>query len=129
VTQIPQDAQLNLVLNLAKEPRGDLPKNPLARMDLFYDLIMLQIPSDAVSIVQKILLSDMMDFGCFLFFDVWPLFDNIASLSVSRLGNILGLSQEVFYSSCGFLQSVLFLAPDENEDSTERIHYYHLWNI
>jgi len=60
----------------------------LARMDLFYDLIMRQIPSDAVSIVQKILLSDVIEFGSS------SLLDRSASLGVFRLGNILGLSQE-----------------------------------
>ena len=30
-----------------------------------------------------------------------------------------------FYSSCGFLQSVLFLKPDENRHNIEHIHYYH----
>jgi len=57
-------------------------------MDLFYDLIMRQIPSDAVSIVQKILLSDVIEFGSS------SLLDRSASLGVFRLGNILGLSQE-----------------------------------
>ena len=118
-------AQLNLVLNLAKELRGDSSKNPLGRMDLFYDLIMRQIPSDAVSIVQKILLSDVIEFESLSFSDFLSLFDKSASLGISRLGNILGLSQEEFYSSCGFLQSVLFLKPDENRHATERIHYYH----
>jgi len=36
-------AQLKLVLNLAKESRGKLSENPLAKMDMFYDLIMRQI--------------------------------------------------------------------------------------
>ena len=57
-------------------------------MDLFYDLIMRQIPSDAVSIVPKILLSDVIEFGSS------SLLDRSASLGVFRLGNILGLSQE-----------------------------------
>ena len=112
-------AQLNLVLNLAKESRGNLPKNPLARMDMFYDLIMRQIPSDVVSTVRKILLSDTRGLGSLLSLD------RRGSPSAFRLGNFLGLSQEEFYSYCGFLQSVLFLAPDEDRYKTDHIHYYH----
>ena len=37
-------SQLKLVLNLAKESRGNFSENPLSRMDMFYDLIMRQIP-------------------------------------------------------------------------------------
>jgi len=100
-------SQLNLVLNLAKESRGDLPKNPLARMDMFYDLIIRQIPSDVVSTVLKILL-----------------LDHTTAWSVFRFANTLGLSRDEFDASCGFLQSVLFLKP-ETEDSHESIRYYH----
>ena len=96
------------MLNLAKESRGDLPKNPLARMDLFYDLIMRQIPPNFVSMVRKILL-----------------LDDIVAWDALRLANSLGRSREEFYSSCGFLQSVLFLAPGENVHETEHIYYYH----
>ena len=101
-------SQLKLVLNLAKESRGDLPKNPLSRMDMFYDLIMHQIPSDVVSTVLKILL-----------------LNHTAAWSVFRLANTLGLSRDEFDASCGFLQSVLFLKP-ETEDSYESIRYYHV---
>ena len=101
-------SQLKLVLNLVKESRGDLPKNPLARMDLFYDLIMRQIPPNVVSMVLKILL-----------------LDDIVAWDALRLENSLGRSREEFYSSCGFLQSVLFLAPGENVHETEHIYYYH----
>ena len=99
-------AQLNLVLNLAKESRGNFPKNPLAAMDLFYDLIMRQIPLDVVSVVRKILLL------------------NRVGMTVFGVANTLGLSQEEFGASCGFLQSVLFLKP-ETEDEYESIQYYH----
>ena len=77
-------------------------------MNMFYDLIMRQIPPNVVSMVRKILL-----------------LDDIVAWDALRLANSLGRSREEFYSSCGFLQSVLFLKPDENEHSTERIHYYH----
>ena len=97
-------SQLKLVLNLAKESRGDLPKNPLSRMDMFYDLIMRQIPSDVVSTVLKILL-----------------LNHTVTWSVFQLANTLGLSRDEFYASCGFLQSVLFL----ESDGDERIQYYH----
>jgi len=76
-------------------------------MDMFYDLIMRQIPSDVVSTVLKILL-----------------LNHTAAWSVFRLANTLGLSQDEFDASCGFLQSVLFLKP-ETEDSYESIRYYH----
>ena len=96
-------AQLNLVLSLAKESRGKFAGNPLARMDMFYDLIMGQIPPNVVPMVRKILL-----------------LNHTAARSVFGLANTLGLSQEQFYASCGFLQSVLFLKPLE-----EPIRYYH----
>ena len=96
-------AQLNLVLNLANESRGKLSENPLAKMEEHYDLIMRQIPPNTVSMVRKILL-----------------LNHIIEWSAFILANILGRSREDFYSHCGFLQSVLFLASDD-----ARIHYYH----
>ena len=86
-------AQLKLVLNLAKESRGKLLENPLARMDLFYDLIMYQILPNIVSTVWKILLLDMGGFGL----------AKSVLLNAFKLGNIFGLSQEEFYSFRGFL--------------------------
>jgi len=91
------------VLNLAKEPRVNLQKNPFARMDMFYDLIMGQVPPNVVPMVRKILL-----------------LHHTVSRNVFRLANILGLFREEFYASCGFLKSVLFLKPLE-----EPIRYYH----
>jgi len=76
-------------------------------MDMFYDLIMRQIPSDVVSTVLKILL-----------------LNHTAAWSVFRLANTLRLSRDEFDASCGFLQSVLFLKP-ETEDEYESIRYYH----
>ena len=76
-------------------------------MDMFYDFIMHQIPPNVVSTVLKILL-----------------LDHTATLSVFELANTLGLSRDEFDASCGFLQSVLFLKP-ETEDEYESIQYYH----
>jgi len=79
-------AQLNLVLNLAKESCGNLLKNPLVRIDMFYNLIMRYILSDVVSTVWKILLSNIKGFGSLLTL-------NRRSLpSIFRLGNFLELS-------------------------------------
>ena len=68
---------------------------------------MRQIPSEVVSTVLKILL-----------------LDHTVTWSVFQLANTLGLSQDEFDASCGFLQPVLFLNP-ETEDSYESIRYYH----
>jgi len=73
-------------------------------MDMFYDLIMRQIPPNVVSMVRKILL-----------------LDRAPGSNAFVLANILGRSREEFYSYCGFLQSVLFL----ESGGHEFIRYYH----
>ena len=100
-------SQLKLVVNLTKESCGKLWKNPLVRMNMFYNPIMFQIPPKVVSMVWKILL-----LYC------------VALWSSFHLANVLGLFWEEFYSSCRFIQSVLSLTPVEDPEQLKDFCIY-----
>ncbi|KAJ3555396.1 hypothetical protein NP233_g12221 [Leucocoprinus birnbaumii] len=104
--------QLRLVLSLAQKQRKPLATNPLAAMDMFYNLIMDQIPPEVASTVSKILLFKALnparDFKLF---------------EILAITNILQLTIEEFMTACDFLQSVLFVQNDEGHPS--EIAFYH----
>ncbi|KAJ3559912.1 hypothetical protein NP233_g11144 [Leucocoprinus birnbaumii] len=103
--------QLRLVLSVT-EKSSSLSANPLARMDLFYDLIMRQIPANVISTIRKILLLNSV-YGTY-----------VAQVNhICELANILGLTREGFFAACDFLQSVLSLKDHEHKGKT--FHFYH----
>ncbi|KAJ3566391.1 hypothetical protein NP233_g7036 [Leucocoprinus birnbaumii] len=104
--------QLRLVLSLAQKQRKPLSTNPLAAMDMFYNLIMDQIPPEVASTVSKILLFKALNPAC-----DFKLFEILA------ITNILQLTIEEFMTACDFLQSVLFVQNDEGHPS--EIAFYH----
>ncbi|KAJ3572042.1 hypothetical protein NP233_g3346 [Leucocoprinus birnbaumii] len=102
--------QLRLVLSVAKKSSSSA--NPLAAMDLFYSLIMRQIPSDVAPTVQKILLLNK------------AYHINCAEVNhILELANVLGLSREGFYTACDFLQSILYIQDHEAVEKTLRFHH------
>ena len=96
--------QLNLVLGLAKTSRANLPKNPLAAMDVFYDLIMRQIPSDVILKVREILLLDTISTNRPTSFERGK---STTNLRQPIYIYCLELSYEDLDSCCGHLLSVL----------------------
>ncbi|KAJ3566394.1 hypothetical protein NP233_g7037 [Leucocoprinus birnbaumii] len=101
-------SQLRLVLSLEEKQMRTLATNPLAAMDLFYDLIVEQIPSDILLTARKILL--LRDFVPEAF-------------EILSIAHILQLSTEELSAACSFLQSVLFIANKEGHPS--HIQFYH----
>ncbi|KAJ3572036.1 hypothetical protein NP233_g3348 [Leucocoprinus birnbaumii] len=103
--------QLRLVLSVV-EKSSSFSTNPLAAMDLFYDLIMQQIPVDVISTVRKILLLNATFRSALAETD-----------HVCELANVLGLTRKGFYGACGFLQSVLYL-PDGRRRAKNLVFYH-----
>ncbi|KAF5351231.1 hypothetical protein D9756_008303 [Leucocoprinus leucothites] len=103
-------SQLRLVLSLGRDSESgeSKPTNPLTQLDLFYHLIMQQVPSSIVSTVQKILLLNWV-YGA-------PEVDKVLELA-----NVFELSEEEFRVACGFLRSVLRL--DDSDKAP--IKFYH----
>ncbi|KAF5351093.1 hypothetical protein D9756_008268 [Leucocoprinus leucothites] len=114
--------QLRLVLSLAQKQSKPLATNPLATMDLFYNLIMQQIPPHVSLIIRKILLLR----------EVCPDATNevdqsrgtVRVVGLSKLANVLGLSEKELHNACIFLQSVLFLQQSVVGDPMD-IRFYH----
>ncbi|KAJ3562148.1 hypothetical protein NP233_g9756 [Leucocoprinus birnbaumii] len=108
-------SQLHLVLSLAQKQTRPLATNPLAAMDLFYNLIVEQIPSHVLPTALKILLLQHM---------IMNKFDgNKRGLRIFVVANILRLRIEVFSAACSFLPSVLFIVNDQGHPS--HIQFYH----
>ncbi|KAJ3552718.1 hypothetical protein NP233_g12813 [Leucocoprinus birnbaumii] len=101
-------SQLRLVLSLAEKQARRLATNPLAVMDLFYDLIMEQIPSPILLTARKILLLQLFVPQAF---------------EILSIAHILQLSTEELSAACSFLQSVLFIVNEEGHPS--HIQFYH----
>jgi hypothetical protein len=103
--------QLQIVVSLVQTPQPKAGSaNALARMDLLYNFIMQQIPSNVISTVQKILLLNQV-FG-----------DRNLSHKAFRMASALDLSKQQFQAACGFIQSVLLF--DMASDS-QPIAFYH----
>ncbi|KAJ3570083.1 hypothetical protein NP233_g4636 [Leucocoprinus birnbaumii] len=106
-------SQLHLVLSLVEKQTRSLATNPLAALDLFYDLIMEQIPSHVILTARKILLLH----GSIQWFS------SVQKHNIHTIAYILQLSIEEFSAACSFLQSVLFIINDQGHPS--RIQFYH----
>ena len=113
--------QLNLVLSLAKTSRANLQKNPLATMDVFYDLIMRQIPPDVILAVRKILLLDTISTNRPTSFERGK---STTNLRHPIYIYCLELSYEELDSCCGHLQSVLSVLKS-SDGIPGQISYYH----
>jgi len=113
--------QLNLVLSLAKTSRANLPRNPLAAMDVFYDLIMRQIPPDVILTVRKILLLDTISTNRPTSFERGK---STTNLRQPIYIYCLELSYEELDSCCGHLQSVLSVLKS-SDGIPGQISYYH----
>ena len=116
--------QLDLVLSLAEQSRANLPKNPLAAMDVFYDLIMYQIPSDVLSTVRKILLLDTISIRTANRPTSFERGKSTTNLRQPIYIYCLELSYEDLDFYCGRLQSVLFVRKS-SDGIPGQISYYH----
>ncbi|KAJ3556573.1 hypothetical protein NP233_g11946 [Leucocoprinus birnbaumii] len=107
-------SQLRLVLSLAQQETSPLANHPLAAMDLLYDLVMEQIPSQILLTVRKILLLRHVMRN--------KVGDN-RGWEIDFIANVLRLPIEELLAACGFLQSVLFIA--NNHGRPSQIQFYH----
>ncbi|KAJ3560778.1 hypothetical protein NP233_g10613 [Leucocoprinus birnbaumii] len=109
-------SQLRLVLSLEEKQMRTLATNPLAAMDLFYDLIMEQIPSHVLLTARKILLLNVnVPYTLRLASERYP--------DIFPIASIMQLPIEELLAACGFLQSVLFI--DNKEGHPSHIQLYH----
>ena len=113
--------QLDLVLSLAETSRANLPKNPLAAMDVFYDLIMRQIPPDVILTVRKILLLDTISTNRPTSFERGK---STTHLRQPIYIYCLELSYEELDSCCGHLQSVLSVPKSSDGIPGQIYHVY-----
>ncbi|KAJ3561674.1 hypothetical protein NP233_g10051 [Leucocoprinus birnbaumii] len=108
-------AQLRLVLSLSHKERPPPATNPLVAIDLFYNLIIEQIPVHILLTVRKILFLQGVIREVLATSERW--------LEILVITNILQLHFEEFSAACGFLQSVLFIVNDKDRPS--HIQFYH----
>ncbi|KAJ3573070.1 hypothetical protein NP233_g2663 [Leucocoprinus birnbaumii] len=104
-------ARFRRVLALAQQQIRSPAANPLAAIDVFYDLIMQQVPADIALIFRKI-----------LYFKSIPHIQQLGGVELFHIVNILGLNSEEMYSACGFFQSVAFVTHPEGYPSLNLYH-------
>lgn len=107
-------SQLQAVLHLASTARTDRnTDNPLSELDLFYTLIMGQVPPEVLPTIRKILLLHSPDLH-------FP-------FTASAIANVLGLDKYQFQHACSLLHSVLELKYpyEEPDDETLVIRFHH----
>ncbi|KAF5359606.1 hypothetical protein D9756_003103 [Leucocoprinus leucothites] len=103
-------SQLRTVLRLASNARErGYTAHPLHELDLFYTLIMEQVPLELLPVMQRILLLRSLNLPFVL--------------DGTRIANVLGLDQPQFQHICSFLHSVLELENPDGDSTSIKFHH------
>lgn len=108
--------QLHAVLALATRGGKANSDHPLAELDLFYTLIMRQIPSKILPTIQKVLLLKS-------FPPIYSFLEVSELVGAIEFANILALTEPQFRKACSTLHSVLQLSL--NASGRSDIGFYH----